>query len=96
MSDSSKISAQANASPSACSLPSDGNEPLDRNVLEAATRPQPLQNRRRKVFHGVVDGVCMLVCFAIFTFAGLVHRASGKELGPYEKKLIEVARVVRN
>jgi hypothetical protein len=60
----------------------------------AISRPSVIKNSRTKIGSAIVDTVCVGLCICMFTFALLAYHADGNNLSSYEKKLMNIARIV--
>jgi hypothetical protein len=60
----------------------------------ASERPQPMQKTGSKIVNGIIDFVCVGICICMFIFAMLAYRADGNIFSSYEKKIMNIAKIV--
>lgn len=80
--------------------PQDSNESIEepseinRRDWTISAESKPLRNHGIKATSCIVDGVCLLLCVAIFAFAVLIYRADNTIMESYQWKLINTAKIV--
>jgi hypothetical protein len=60
----------------------------------AAVKPSVIRTIRTKIGSAIIDVICFGVCICMFIFALMAYHANGDKVSSYEKKLMNIARIV--